>query len=278
MNLLFINHNINIERGEIQKMSNLKKYSMLGILLLFLCVTEAGARIVAIGSLSEAHDPSLILRKGRSVRVHSMGLIKSNIGNIDSDGYFRGGVFRINKDIHDDSGQFCLLPDGAYIYCLFKISREQDKLIINISAMEMILHPNNDFSILFSDPPRLRNIAERGLYPPPPFIPGVKQMQLEMKQRSIELFIQMQEQIFISPTMSAELIWDVESENNATEHGKIVFGENASGDKTATIEWGNQIDLQVRKDILFSAHFTGIWREMQKTGVVFFRYHTPWRN
>jgi len=49
----------------------------------------------------------------------------------------------------------------------------------------------------------------------------------------------------------AELIWDVESENNATEHGKIVFGENASGDITAAIEWGIKLTFRLERTFYF---------------------------
>jgi len=49
---------------------------------------------------------------------------------------FGGGSSQIINNIYDDTGQFLLLPSNQFIYCLYKISDEQDKIKINISAME----------------------------------------------------------------------------------------------------------------------------------------------
>ena len=235
------------------------------LIVLLIYSSESGARIVAVGDLPEDYDPSLVLRKGRTIRI----VFECNI---NSKTLFGGASSRIINNIYDDTGQILLLPNNQFIFCLYRISDEQNKIKINISAMEMILYPEPDSdSIMFFNPPRFRTAVERASPPIPPFLPGAKQKNMEMRQRSIEVISQVRDQIFVSPTMSAELVFDVESDDLASESGKITLGENASGDRTIDVKMGYQVDLQVHKDILFSGPFIG-----HRTGYAGFPLYWYW--
>jgi hypothetical protein len=235
------------------------------LIVLFVCSAEVCARIVAIGDLPKDHDPSLVLRKGRTIKI-------ALPSNINSETPFGGDSFRIEENVYDDSGQFLLLPSNPYIYCLYRISAEQDKFKITITAMEMILFPDGSTSILFSDPPRYKTGEERFRSPPPHlWRSGDKQKYMDIKQKLREEYSRTREHVFLSPTMRVELILSIESEDHTPERGKIIFGENASGDRTVAIEWGYEVDLQVKKDILFSAPFIGQWTEM--LGIPLFRIY-----
>ena len=241
-------------------------------IVLFIYSSESGARIIAVGDLPEGYDPSLVLREGRTIRV----AFDSNINNINSEIPFGAVFLPLVNDIYDDSGQFRLLAKLPNIACLYEVSVEQDKIKINISVMEMILYPDvYSISILFSDPPRYRTAEERAPIQFPPFLPGARQKNMDMRQRSRETISQMRDQIFISPTISAELVFGIESEDHMSEYEKITFGENASGDRTIIIRRGYQFDLQVRKDILFSGPFIGEHWSKTGAGLPIYQYWLP---
>jgi len=200
-------------------------------------------RIKAVGDLPEDHDPTLVLRKGRTVTVVLNHYIngKNNftaiIPNI------------IKDDIYDDSSQILLIPGGIEFKCAYRFSVEQDIVRININAIEMELWPRGGFAIgttplmgmlptiMFTSPPRY-------------FEPDVRAYRL-FSENSYEEYLRPIEQLFISPAMNAELFFVFGSEDHTSLQGRVVFGKNASGDRTISIESGYEVELQVRKDILF---------------------------
>ena len=226
-------------------------------------------RTIIVGDLPADHDPSLVLRKGRTITVDFGFGINTNIK-----GNYGGYLCHIIKDNYDDSGKFILLPKRYTIFCLYEITEEQDKIKIFITALEMELSPRDGSTILFSDPSRIKTAIERVIIAPPPFLATAKKRYFDKRQRYIEELTQVREQVFLSPTISVELLLGVESEDRTSERGKIVFGENASGGRTVVIEGGYQVDLLVRKDMLFSAPY--IHRPwMDLTGVSCGEYYVP---
>ena len=206
-------------------------------------------RIVAIGDLPADYDPSLVLKKGRTIPV---------ILNIPISGEFsfeEYNSFNITKNIYDDSGQFLLLPKSTTVSCWYMVSEEQGKMRINITAINMYLDLYRNVSVRFSNPPHCTTNRERKTR-----ALSLKPFSSTDQKNREEDSLKLQEQLFISPVISAELILGVESEDRSSKHGRIIFGENASGDRTVFIEWGYKLDLHVRKDILFSGPYIGqIW-------------------
>jgi hypothetical protein len=151
------------------------------------------------------------------------------------------------------------MPILAAMDCLYKVLEERDKLRINFTVlgMRLDLHPN--INVRFSDPPHHTTYGERR-----------KQMltitpisSADRKKREEES-LRAREQLFLSPVMSAELIIGVESEDRRSVQGKVIFDENASGNRTVTIEPGYIFNLQIEKDILFSGHFVPKGRTMER--------------
>jgi hypothetical protein len=211
-------------------------------------------RTVIIGDLPTDHDPSLVLRKGRTIAVQLNGFIKNeaSLGQGSC-------TLNIKSNVYDDSGQVLLMPILAKMDCFYKVFEEQDKLRINftILGMRLDLHPN--INVRFSDPPHHTTNGER-----------MKQMltitpisSADMKKREEE-FLRLREQLFLSPVMSAELIIGVESEDRKSVLGRVIFDKNASGNRTVTIESGYIFNLQIEKDLLFSGPFVPKGRTMDR--------------
>jgi len=199
-------------------------------------------RIVAIGDLPADYDPSLVLKKGRTITITSRYTInseKSLIGMLSE---------TIKDDIYDDSGQNLLIPKDIKFRCAYKISEDKGKVMITVTAFEMDMAPpkalrglgGNNTIVMFLSPPIYNALYER------------------MIQNFFDCndeFLQQQEQLFISPAISAELIFGEESNNQASDNEKVAFSKNASGDWAININPEYEVDLQVKKDILFSAPF-----------------------
>jgi len=207
-------------------------------------------RIVTVGNLPTDHDPSLVLRKGRAF-IALGRIIVIELNDVIKNRGFSEGVclFDIWRNIYDDSGQVLLMPIQATIRCLYKISEEQDKIKINFTAMDMYLDLHRNVSVRFSDPPHCTTNSERW---------GGGNIELlssaDVRKREEE-FLRLREQLFLSPVISAELVLGPESEDRTPVYGKIVFGENASGDRTVTIGSAYRVNLYIEKDILFSGPF-----------------------
>jgi len=205
-------------------------------------------RIVNIGDLPADHDPSLVLRKGRTVTITSRYAINSEKSLM--------GMFSetINEDIYDDSGQNLLIPEHIRFRCAYEISEDHGKVRITVTAIEMNMLPSEAFGgnssfVVFLSPPIYYASYERIMRG---FAYGYEE------------FLRQKEQLFISPAISAELIFDGESKKQALENEKVAFCKNASGDWSISIKPGYEVDLQVKKDILFSAPY--IWSpEMNKS-------------
>ena len=207
-------------------------------------------RIVTVGNLPTDHDPSLVLRKGRAF-IALGRIIVIELNDVIKNRGFSEGVclFDIWRNIYDDSGQVLLMPIQATIRCLYKISEEEDKIKINITAIDMHLDLHRNVSVRFSDPPHCTTNSERW---------GRGKIELlssaDLKNREEE-FLRLREQLFLSPVICAELILGPESEDRTPVHGKMVFSENASGDRTVTIGSAYRVNLYIEKDILFSGPF-----------------------
>ena len=90
-------------------------------------------RIEAIGELSMNYDPSLVIRKGRTVTI----ILGHNINaKMNSTSTFYSSV---KKNIYDDSDQNLLIPSSIELRCAFRISEEHGKIVLNITAVEMKL-------------------------------------------------------------------------------------------------------------------------------------------
>jgi len=199
-------------------------------------------RIVTVGNLPTDHDPSLILRKGRTF----VAVLNDDIKNkISSEGEC---LFYIWRNIYDDSDQILLMPIQSIIRCLYKISEEQNKIKINITVMDMYLDLYHIVSVRFSNPPSC-TINSWGV--------GFKIEPLSSAdaRKREEEFLRLREQLFLSPVICAELILGPESEDRTPVHGKIVFDENTTGDRTVTIGLGYKVNFHIEKDILFSGPF-----------------------
>jgi hypothetical protein len=181
----------------------------------------------------------LVLRKGRTIRVALGYSINSEVSSEDVN------PFTIMENIYDDSGQFLLMPKNAIIQGLYKISSTQDKIKINITAMEMFLDRRCDVSVLFSEPPRCTTISDRKA------LLEKSLSSADVRNREEE-FLRLRERLLASPVISAELTFGTDHEDRASMSNRITFGESTSGDRTIVIIRGYRIDLQVKKDILFS--------------------------
>lgn len=234
-------------------------------------------RIVAVGNLPESHDKSLVLRKGQTV---STALVFNIEINLDSNISFGMCIFQIIEEVYDDSGQILLLPRRPLIDCLYEVCKEQERIKLNISAMEMVDRNQYD-SILFSIPPRYRTLEERQPYSRPFGRSDDVKKRIEKVEKYKKELLRTREQIFVSPTMSAELVFSIKSKDYKSEDGKITITESVSGDKslffgytregvffrelstpgdrTLVIKGEYEVDFVVRKDILFSSHFPGHW-------------------
>jgi len=205
-------------------------------------------RIVNIGDLPADYDPSLVLRKGRTVTITSRYTVNSEKSLI--------GMFSetINEDIYDDSGQNLLIPKDLNFRCAYKVYKDHRKVRVTMTAIEMYMLPPESFGgntpfMIFLSPPAYYAPLERMLRD---FFDGDEE------------FLQQHEQLFLSPAIGAELIFNEETKDKDSESEKVAFSKNASGDLTIIIEPGYKIDLQVKKDILFSAPY--IWSpEMNKS-------------
>jgi len=213
-------------------------------------VPYENCRVVAIGNLPADHDPVLVLREGRIIKV-------SLIYDIMSNNFFNSWGFLRNKEnIYDDSNQLLLIPEGIWFRCAFRMTEEQDKVRISITVIDMYLE------IIDIEFPA-GGIIPLIMFTTPPYYPtrdGWKALNSSETLRSTDIakrflkidYAQLREQLFLSPVMSAELFFDVKSEDRASEHGRVIFGENTSGDRTLLIGSGYRFDLKVNKDILFS--------------------------
>jgi hypothetical protein len=206
-------------------------------------------RTVIIGDLPTDHDPSLVLRKGRSIAVRLINPIK-NESHLKYMFFKNMCSFNIKEDIYDDSGQNLLMPSGAMISCYYKISEEKDKMRIDIVAEEMMLDLLRDISVQFSNPPRCTTNRERKIEA----ISVVPFRSTDVSKLEEEN-LRYREKYFTSPVIHAELVFGIESEDRTSVYGKVVFDKNTSGDRTIFIDSGYRINLQVKKDILFSGHF-----------------------
>ena len=197
-------------------------------------------RIIAVGDLPEDHDPSLVLRKGRTIDVFLNGVIDS--------GTSLEGIctFDIYGIVYDDSDQIILIPPYTRIRCLYEISGEQDRIRMYFTVIDMGLEPvGYNASVRFSDPPRATYVGSF----------NITSLSSADKKRIEKEYLQLRKQLFSSPVISAELILRVESEDRKPKYGKIIFNENASGDRTVSIGSAYKMILQVEKDILFSRAF-----------------------
>jgi|GEM_PF-2533309 len=205
-------------------------------------------RIVTVGDFPDNYDPSLVLRKGRSIPI-GLNLPMFSEDTDSPFGYFNS--FNIKENIYDDSGQLLLLPKGTTIDCLYMVSEEKDKMKIVITVMDMYLDLYRNVAVQFSNPPICTTNGDR------------KRKMNELlssnsdAKKMKEEYLQLREQLFKSPVISAELILGVESEDRTPLYGKIIFGENASGDRTVFIDSGFKLNIHVKKDILFSSPYFG---------------------
>ena len=196
-------------------------------------------RIVTVGDLPAGHDPSLVLRKGRNIKVDFV------LDLVRRKSFLDDMSVLIIENIYDDSGQVLLVPRRTRMNCFYNVSEEQDKIKIYITVWDMFLDLSKNISVTFSDPPHCTTNFERKKQAFSPFTSA------DVIKRE-EYLEQLREQLFISPVISAEVILSVVSEDRATERGEIVFSENASGDRTVSFVSRYGVDLQVRKYILFS--------------------------
>jgi len=201
-------------------------------------------RIVAIGDLPVDHDPSLVLRKGQIISITSNFTVnseKSNIGFISD---------TIEEDIFDESGHNLLIPKGIKFRCAYKIFESYGIFKITVTAFEMDMVPPEAIRSLGS------STAVVLFSSPPIYYPSTEIMNRYFLGHNEE-YIQQHEQLFISPAISAELIFEEELKDQDSESEKVTFSKNASGDLTIIIEPGYEINLQVKKDISFSAPYIG---------------------
>jgi hypothetical protein len=208
--------------------------------------------VTAIGDLPADHNPSLVLKEGRTVAI-------SLIHDINSEKFLEDDrMFNICETIYDDLGQHVLVPYGVIMYCRYKVSVEQDIIKVSISAVDMDLDKAHNVRVRFSTPPFCTTNGER-------------KKRMGESLTSIDEYKwardskKLQEELFISPVMNAELVFGVESEDHTSLYEQVKIGVNASGDRTLFIEAGYRINLQVRKDILFSSPF---FDRMQRKPVV----------
>jgi hypothetical protein len=201
-------------------------------------------RIVTVGDLPEDHDPSLVLRKGRTIKAAMLNDIRRETSFQDR------RSFSIQENIYDDSGHILLLHDRTRIICLYKISEKQDIFKVNLTALDMQLDLYRNISVRFSNPPHCTTSGYR------------KQQAFELtnlssddEKKIVDEYLQLKEQLFISPVISAELVFGVESEDRTSLRGRVMFDEDPSGDKTIIIKAGYMVNLHVEKDILFSGPF-----------------------
>jgi hypothetical protein len=221
-------------------------------------------RTVTVGDLPIDHDPSLVLKKGRNVAItlRFNDAINSELSEENTLSFY------ISKGIYDDSGQVLLVPKGVEIYCTYKASKEQDRIKIDITAYKMVLESDGDMigvslsSVVFTNPPRCTTGKEsREEF--------MDRWRASMRERASKYlagekyenkeFMQLREQLFSSPVICAELVFDVKSEDCTSESEKVIFGKNDSGDRTVIIKSGYQLELQVMKDILFSGPYVNRW-------------------
>ena len=199
-------------------------------------------RIKAIGDLPEDHDPTLVLRKGRTVTVISNHYINGK-------NHFTANIPSVIKDdIYDDTDQILLIPGGIELKCAYRFSVEQDIVKIFITAIEMKLWPPDSFP---KEQMTLMGMLPTIMFTSPPRYISSDELIGRIFPDNYKEYSRLVEQLFISPAMNAELVFVVESEDHASRHEKIIFGENASGDRTISIESGYEVELKVRKDILF---------------------------
>jgi hypothetical protein len=198
-------------------------------------------RIVTVGNLPEDHDPSLVLRKGRTFVAILIGDINNRIS-------LEGECsFTLHRNVYDDSGQVLLMPIRTVMRCVYKISEQQDKLKINITATDMYLDLYHRVSVRFSDPPLFTTRVGH--------IFTIEPLNSANMRRMEEESLRLREQLFLSPVISTELVLGVGSEDHTSKFGKVIFGENASGDRTIFVETGYRANLYIGKDILFSGPF-----------------------
>ena len=200
-----------------------------------------GRSVTAVGDLPTDHHPYLVLRKGRTVPAILRFDFNSEITSED------WKTFGVEADVLDDSGRIVLMPSAGILFCAYNISEEQNITKMNITVMHMMLNLLRRNIVMFSDPPRFITGSE--------WYRTINKILISPDESKAETeeFLQLRKQLFLYPVMSAELILNAESEDLTSQSGKVIFGENASGDRTVFIEAGYKIDLQVKKDILFSA-------------------------
>ena len=203
-------------------------------------------RIVAVGDLPADHDPSLVLRKGQIITVSLNDEIENEVP-------LEGCCFsNIKKNVYDESGNILLMPTQAQIVFLYKIIEEQDRIKMNITVIEMHLDLIHYVSVRFSDPPH--TTVGNGFTLKPLSSVDTARVEANMKKKEEEA-LRLKERLFSSPVISAELLFEVESEDRAPVRGKVIFGENASGKRTLYIGSAYRLELRVNKDILFSGPF-----------------------
>jgi hypothetical protein len=198
-------------------------------------VPDKHNRIVAVGDLPDSHDPSLVLREGRIIRVEML------FRNIDSSMIASSDqcLFSVINNVYDESNQTLLVSVGTEFYGFYKIYEDQDKAKINITITKMRSANNNNI-IVFLNPLRCINTKAQ-----------LSSVGARKMKRLNDEILRQREQLFLSPVMNAELVLGVESNDRTAHSGKVVFEENVSGDRTIFIGSGYEVDLQVRKDILF---------------------------
>ena len=219
----------------------ISKAVFIALFCLLLCLCGAARsyaedRTVTVGDLPADHDPSLVLRKGRTITI----MLREIDSEISSEDAFVS--WTREKGFRDDSGKNILILGNVPIFYWYRISEEDNKIKINITATSIDIDWYNNIYVLFSNPPQV--------------IIGRWRDGDGKRRAHIEESLPLREQLFLSPVISAELVLGPESEDRASERGKIIFGENASGDRTVSIESGYIVELEVKKDILFS----GPWR------------------